>query len=64
MRVILTPTNQTVGHLNSMIVDKLPGDYISYFSVDTAEEFGGTEDDLHNATEYLNSINVSGMPPH
>ncbi|XP_074360528.1 uncharacterized protein LOC141700732 [Apium graveolens] len=49
-RAILTPTNQTVGHLNSVIVDKLPGESVSYFSVDAAEEFGGTDE--------------SGMPLH
>ncbi|KAK1387262.1 hypothetical protein POM88_015440 [Heracleum sosnowskyi] len=61
-RAILTPTNQTVTHLNSQIVEKLRGESISYFSVDSAEEFGGTEADLNNAfpVEYLNSINIAG----
>ncbi|WOH00400.1 hypothetical protein DCAR_0519759 [Daucus carota subsp. sativus] len=65
-RAILTPTNQTVSHLNSLIVDKLPGESLSYYSVDSAEEFGGTEEDLNHAfpNEYLNSINIPGMPPH
>lgn len=65
-RAILTPTNLAVGHINNMIVEKLPIETLFYFSVDTAEEFRGTEDDLQNAflTEYLNSINISGMPPH
>ncbi|XP_074356202.1 uncharacterized protein LOC141695891 [Apium graveolens] len=65
-RAILTPTNQTVGHLNSLIVDKLPGESVSYFSVDVAEEFGRTDEDLNEAfpIEYLNSLNVAGMPPH
>ncbi|XP_074326808.1 uncharacterized protein LOC141664753 [Apium graveolens] len=65
-RAILTPTNQTVDHLNSLIVDKLPGESVSYFSVDAAEEFGGTDEDLNQAfpVEYLNSLNVAGMPPH
>ncbi|XP_074323536.1 uncharacterized protein LOC141660450 [Apium graveolens] len=65
-RAILTSTNQTVGHLNSLIVDKLPGESVSYFSVDAAEEFGGTDEDLNEAfpIEYLNSLNVAGMPPH
>lgn len=65
-RAILTPTNQTVSHLNYLIVENLHGDYVSYFSVDSAEEFGGTEADLNNAflTEYLNSINIAGMPSH
>ncbi|XP_074336487.1 uncharacterized protein LOC141673617 [Apium graveolens] len=63
---ILTPTNQTIGHLNSLIVEKLPGESFSYLSIDTAEEFGGTTDDLNNAfpIEYLNSINIFGLPPH
>lgn len=62
-RAIHTPTNHTVGHINNMIVKKLPSETFFYFSVDTAEEFGGTEDDLQNVflTEYLNSINISGM---
>ncbi|XP_074323220.1 ATP-dependent DNA helicase RRM3-like [Apium graveolens] len=65
-RAILTPTIQTVGHLNSLIVDKLPGESVSYFSVDAAEEFGGTDENLNEAfpIEYLNSLNVAGMPPH
>ncbi|XP_074324207.1 uncharacterized protein LOC141661121 [Apium graveolens] len=65
-RGILTPTNQTLGHLNSLIVDKLPGESVSYFSVDAVEEFGGTNEDLNEAfpIEYLNSLNVAGMPPH
>ncbi|XP_074323024.1 uncharacterized protein LOC141659973 [Apium graveolens] len=39
---------------------------ISYFSVDSAEEFGGTDEDLNVAfpVEYLNSLNVTGMLPH
>ncbi|KAK1359405.1 hypothetical protein POM88_043879 [Heracleum sosnowskyi] len=38
-RAILTPTNQTVGKVNSNIVETLPGEMFSYFSVDTAEDF-------------------------
>lgn len=48
-RAILTPTNQTVAHLNELIVEKIPGESFSYYSVDTSEDFGGTEADLHNA---------------
>lgn len=65
-RAILTPVNQTVSHLNSLIVDKIPGDSFSYFSVDTADDFGGTESDLNRAfpPEYLNSISIPGLPSH
>ncbi|KAK1402033.1 ATP-dependent DNA helicase [Heracleum sosnowskyi] len=65
-RAILTPTNQIVGHLNSVVVDTIPGDHVSYFSVDQAEDFGGTATDLSFAfpPEYLNSITIPGLPPH
>ncbi|KAK1370408.1 hypothetical protein POM88_036500 [Heracleum sosnowskyi] len=41
-RAILTPRNNTVFHVNGLIVEKIPGDSVSYFSVDSAEEFPGT----------------------
>ncbi|XP_017221483.2 uncharacterized protein LOC108198231 [Daucus carota subsp. sativus] len=65
-RAILTPTNQIVGHLNSLIVEMIPGDAVNYYSVDSAEDFGGTDADLHSAfpIEYLNSLQVPGMPSH
>lgn len=65
-RAILTPTNQIVSHLNSLIVESLPGESFSYFSVDQAEDFAGTAADLSFAfpPEYLNSINIPGLPPH
>ncbi|XP_063941193.1 uncharacterized protein LOC135149410 [Daucus carota subsp. sativus] len=65
-RAILTPTNQTVGHLNSLIVEMIPGESTTYYSVDSAEDFGGTDEDLHSAfpIEYLNSLNIPGLPAH
>ncbi|XP_074377141.1 uncharacterized protein LOC141718661 [Apium graveolens] len=65
-RAILTPVNQTVSHLNSQIVDQIPGEYFSYSSMDSAEDFGGSEADLNSIfpTEYLNSLNMSGLPSH
>ncbi|XP_074351382.1 uncharacterized protein LOC141690487 [Apium graveolens] len=59
-------TNQTVGHLDSLIIDKLPGESVPYFSVDDVEEFGGTDEDLNESfpVEYLNYLNVAGMSPH
>nr|XP_017255780.1 PREDICTED: uncharacterized protein LOC108225432 [Daucus carota subsp. sativus] len=65
-RAILTPTNQVVGHLNSQIVENLPGEQNTYFSVDRAEDFGGTASDLGFAfpPEYLNAFNISGLPAH
>lgn len=42
-RAILTPTNNIVGHLNSLIVEKIPGEMMSYYSVDEAEDFGSSD---------------------
>ena len=65
-RGILTPTKVTISHLNSSIIDTIPGDENSYFSVDRAEEFGGTDVDFSFAfpPEYLNSYNIAGLPHH
>ncbi|XP_074327204.1 uncharacterized protein LOC141665096 [Apium graveolens] len=65
-RAILTPTNKTVGQVNSVIVDMLPGESVCYLSVDSAEEFGGKDEDLNQVfpMEYLNSLIVTGLPYH
>ncbi|KAK1401123.1 hypothetical protein POM88_000728 [Heracleum sosnowskyi] len=57
-RAILTPTNNTVAHVNALIVEKIHGETVSYFSNDIAEDFPEL------SPEYLQSINVAGMPPH
>lgn len=46
-------------------MDIIPRESVSYFSVDKAEDFGGTASDLSFAflPEYLNSINIPGLPP-
>ncbi|XP_074351324.1 uncharacterized protein LOC141690418 [Apium graveolens] len=65
-RDILTLTNLVVGHLKSFIVQSIPGDDFTYNSVDRAENFGGTLLELSFAfpPEYLNSVNLPGLPPH
>lgn len=65
-RAILSPTNATVGHVNSVVVEKIPGEMFSYFSVDTAEDFPGTQRDQLQSfpPEYLNSINIPGLALH
>ena len=65
-RAILTPMNCTVSHVNSVIVDQIPGDSVSYFSVDHGEDFPGTKSELQHSfpPEYLNSLNVPGLPSH
>ncbi|WOH09633.1 hypothetical protein DCAR_0729091 [Daucus carota subsp. sativus] len=65
-RAILTPTNQIVGHVNTLIVEKIPGEMHSYYSVDSAEDFPGSERDQMQSfpPEYMNSLNVPGLPLH
>ena len=47
-------------NLNESIIKKFPGEGKTYLSADSVAE------DLHNAypTDFLNSITLSGMPPH
>ncbi|XP_074324273.1 uncharacterized protein LOC141661188 [Apium graveolens] len=51
--------------LNSKILLLYRAEF-TYYSVDKAEDFGGTATELSFAfpPEYLNSINVPGLPPH
>ncbi|XP_074363887.1 uncharacterized protein LOC141704554 [Apium graveolens] len=65
-RAILTPTNLTAGKVNSLIVENIPGEMSSYFSLDTAEDYPGTETEQLASfpPEYLNSINIPGLPLH
>ncbi|XP_074326863.1 uncharacterized protein LOC141664809 [Apium graveolens] len=63
-RAILTPTNQIVNHLNTVIVENILGDESTYYSVDRAEDLGGTASELSFAfpPKYLNSITIPGLP--
>nr|GEW87055.1 hypothetical protein [Tanacetum cinerariifolium] len=47
-------------NINDMLIDRFPGEEKVYYSFDEAE------DDTHNyyPLEFLNSLNVSGLPPH
>ena len=60
-RAILTSTNKDVDRLNEIIMSKLPGASTVLVSADTvADQNQATT----YPTEFLNSINISGMPPH
>ena len=60
-RAILTPRNEGVDKINEAIMDKFPGQGKTYLSADSV-----AEEDLQNGypTDFLNSITLSGMPPH
>lgn len=60
-RAILAPTNEEVEKLNHQILSKIPGNLIEYKSIDTVTI---DEQAVNYPTEFLNSLNPSGMPPH
>lgn len=60
-RAILAPKNKDVNELNYDIQSKLPGGLTSYKSVDTVT----SQDDVVNyPVEFLNSLDLPGLPPH
>ena len=60
-RAILTPRNESVDWINETIMTKFPGKGKTYLSADSI-----VEEYLHAAypTDFLNSVTLSGMPPH
>ena len=60
-RAILTPRNENVDKINEIIITKFPGQAKTYLSAESV-----AEGDLYDAypTDFLNSITLSGMPPH
>jgi ATP-dependent DNA helicase PIF1 len=62
--VILTPTNADAIDINDEILNRMPGVYKEYVSIDTAED--DNNEDLGNIIpiEFLNSLTPNGLPPH
>lgn len=60
-RAILAAKNRDVNALNIAIQNQIPGEAITYKSTDTVID----QDQVVNyPTEFLNSLEVPGMPPH
>ncbi|KAL4580135.1 hypothetical protein LXL04_016316 [Taraxacum kok-saghyz] len=59
-RAILSTKNENVDEINDQLIDRFIGEQRVYYSFDEAE------DDINNfyPMEFLNSLNVSGLPPH
>ena len=60
-RVILAPLNETVTKINEKLTAMMPNLPTTYSAVNTAIS---DEDATHYPTEFLNSIELSGLPPH
>lgn len=65
-RAILTPTNAIVDDINNRLLDNLPGKCYTYLSADSIHD-EPVDNEGYDSTftvEYLNSINMSGLPKH
>ncbi|CAM4795146.1 unnamed protein product [Rotaria magnacalcarata] len=62
-RAILTPKNVNINaiNINLQIQQQLPSEAISYKSIDTVKDIDMA---IQYPTEFLNSLEPSGMPPH
>ncbi|XP_028766672.1 uncharacterized protein LOC114724484 [Neltuma alba] len=65
-RAILAPTIDHVNQLNEYMCQMLPGESYEYLSCDTVCKSSEDTDCFENlyTTEFLNTINSSGLPPH
>ncbi|XP_028782636.1 uncharacterized protein LOC114738734 [Neltuma alba] len=65
-RAILAPTIDHVNQINDYMCSLLPGDSYEYLSCDTVCKSTEDSDSFDNlyTTEFLNTINSSGLPPH
>ncbi|XP_028791348.1 ATP-dependent DNA helicase PIF1-like [Neltuma alba] len=65
-RAILAPTTDVIDQINDYMLSLLPGDSVQYLSSDSVsstDQDSSSFQDLYS-TEFLNTINCSGMPPH
>ncbi|XP_057310488.1 uncharacterized protein LOC130648452 [Hydractinia symbiolongicarpus] len=62
-RVILSATNEDTLQINDEVLEKIPGDVITYNSADSVVADDVEEQNLY-PLEFLNSLTPSGMPPH
>ena len=62
-RVILTPTNDEAFEINDRLIEQLPGDSRTYFSVDSVVTDEPVEGDVY-PMEFINSVTPTGIPRH
>ncbi|RZB47222.1 hypothetical protein D0Y65_051026 [Glycine soja] len=65
-KAILASTNETVGQMNHYLLSFIPGDHMEYLSSDSVDKSETSEDSYFQSitTEFLNSLNRSGLPTH
>ena len=62
-RAILTPKNEDALKINDDIMHRFKGEFHTYLSIDTLDT-NDEEERQNYPTEFLNTLNLSGMPPH
>ena len=60
-RAILATRNDTIDNLNEQLLASMNGELFTSYSVDKVMDDGDAET---YATEYLNTVNLSNLPPH
>jgi len=60
-RIILSARNSDVDELNLLMLNQFPGQIRQYHSADTVADFEHGDNEMY-PTEYLNSIEMSGLP--
>ncbi|XP_028201720.1 uncharacterized protein LOC114385871 [Glycine soja] len=65
-KAILASTNETVEQINHYVLSFIPGDHMEYLSSDSVDKSETSEDSHFQSitTEFLNSLNTSGLPTH
>ena len=63
-KAILTTNNSDVLEINEKILEKLEGNTIDYYSVDSAVDDDQTDLETALPIEFLNSLTPNGLPPH
>ena len=60
-RCILAPINDVVYKINEQLLNEIPEEIKNYKSIDN---LANQEDNINYSTEFLNSLQPSGFPPH
>ena len=60
-RAILAPLNETVTRLNTTLINQVPGELITFTAINSVVN---EEETVQYPAEFLNSIELSGLPPH
>ncbi|XP_064619468.1 ATP-dependent DNA helicase PIF6-like [Lineus longissimus] len=60
-RAILAPLNNTVNQINHEVISAFPGQELKYTAINKTLT---TEEAVHFPTEFLDSLDIPGLPPH